>query len=117
MSTPRHDDEALIPQPPMTTAALRAAVAQIAPAHLGQFVEHLDQATEQAARQSTVAPLLGFLRQWAEFVAIHRHPATAARLHDLERQVAVATDRQTVTVLLAEIRAITDAARGDAADE
>ncbi|GAA3604216.1 hypothetical protein GCM10022419_106070 [Nonomuraea rosea] len=113
MSTPPHEGEALIPRPPLTTAALRAAVAQIAPAYLGQFVDHLDLATEQAARQSTVAPLHAFLTQWGEFVAIHRRPATAARLRALEQRVAAATDRQAVTAALAEIREITDAARRD----
>ncbi|MEV1239141.1 hypothetical protein [Nonomuraea sp. NPDC049750] len=74
MSTRHQDSESLIPQPPLTTAPLRAAVAQIAPAYLSQFVDHLDQATEQAARQSTVAPLQNVLQQWGEFVAIQRHP-------------------------------------------
>ncbi|WP_219505126.1 DUF6247 family protein [Nonomuraea ceibae] len=117
MSTPHQDGEALIPRPPLTTAALRAAVAHIAPAYLGQFVEHLDQATEQAARQSTVAPLRAFLAQWGQFVAIHRFPGRAARLHELEQQVAAASDRRTATVLLAEIREIMDAAGHDAAGE
>ncbi|MFI6483726.1 hypothetical protein ACIBH1_37775 [Nonomuraea sp. NPDC050663] len=117
MSTPHQHGEALIPRPPLTTAALRAAVAQIAPAYLGQFVEHLDQATEQAARQSTVAPLRAFLAQWGEFVAIHRHPVTAARLRELERQVATGVDRALVATVLAEIKEITDAARRDAAGE
>lgn len=117
MSTPHHDDEELIPRPPLTPAALRAAVAQIAPAYLGQFVDHLDQATEQAARQSTVAPLHGFLKQWGEFVAIHRHPARAARLRALEQQAAESTDRQALSATLAEIRRLTDLARRDAAGE
>ncbi len=72
MSTPHH--EALIPRPPLTTAALRAAIAQIAPAYLGQFVDHLDQAAWQGT-----APLHSFLQQWGEFVAIQRIPARAAR--------------------------------------
>jgi hypothetical protein len=117
VSTPHHDGEALIPRPALTTAALRTAVAQIAPAYLGQFVEHLDQATEQAARQSTVAPLQAFLTQWGEFVAIHRYPERAARLGELERQVAAATDRKSASLLLAEIRQITEAAARDAAGE
>jgi hypothetical protein len=117
VSAPHHHGEALIPRPPLTTAALRAAVAQIAPAHLGQFVEHLDQATEQAARQSTVAPLHAFLAQWGEFVAIYRLPAIAARLRDLEQRVAAGTDRKMVTTFIAEIREISDAARRDATGE
>ncbi|SDI00193.1 hypothetical protein SAMN05421505_1307 [Sinosporangium album] len=92
-------------------------MAQIAPAYLGQFVDHLDQTTEQAARQSTVAPLQGFLEQWGEFVAIHRHPARAARLRELEKQVAAVTDRDALRVVLAEIRELTALARREAAGE
>ena len=63
-------DAPLIPMPALTPAALRAAVAQIAPAHLPAFVEHLDHAAEQAAKQSTIAPLHAFLQWWGEFVDI-----------------------------------------------
>lgn len=115
MSTPHHDSEALIPRPPLTTAALRAAIAQIAPAYLGQFVDHLDQATEQAARQSTIAPLQSFLQQWGEFVAIHRFPARATRLRELEAEVATTTDRSRLNSLLTEISEITASARHEAA--
>jgi hypothetical protein len=111
MSTPHQDSGALIPRPPLTTAALRAAVAQIAPAHLSRFVDHLDQATEQAARQSTVAPLQNFLQQWGEFVAIQRYPARAGRLRALEMEVATATDRVELDSALAEINEITTFAR------
>jgi hypothetical protein len=117
MSTPHQDSEALIPRPPLTTAALRAAVAQIAPAYLSQFVDHLDQATEQAARQSTVAPLQNFLQQWGEFVAIQRYPARAARLHALETEVATTTDRVKLDSALAEINEITTSARREAIGE
>ncbi|WP_433514190.1 DUF6247 family protein [Nonomuraea sp. CA-143628] len=117
MSTPHQDNESLIPQPPLTTAALRAAVAQIAPAYLSQFVDHLDQATEQAARQSTVAPLQNFLQQWGEFVAIQRYPARAARLHALETEVATATDRVKLDSALAEINEITASARREVVGE
>ncbi|MFI7636920.1 hypothetical protein [Nonomuraea sp. NPDC049400] len=117
MSTPHQEGEALIPRPPLTTAALRAAVAQIAPAYLGQFVDHLDQATEQAARQSTVAPLQNFLQQWGEFVAIQRRPARAARLQALEAEVAAATDRVKLGAALAEITEITTSARREAVGE
>lgn len=117
MSTSHQDSGALIPRSPLTTAALRAAVAQIAPAYLSQFVDHLDQATEQAARQSTVAPLRNFLQQWGEFVAIQRYPARAARLHALETEVASATDRVELNAALAEINEITASACREALGE
>ncbi|MEU7741719.1 hypothetical protein [Nonomuraea sp. NPDC049158] len=117
MSTPHQDSKALIPNPPLTTAALRAAVAQIAPAYLSQFVDHLDQATEQAARQSTAAPLQNFLQQWDEFVAIQRYPDRAARLRALETEVATATDRVKLNLAVAEIQEITTSACQEAVGE
>lgn len=107
-------DGPLIPMPPLTPAALRAAVAQIAPGYLPAFVEHLDQAAEQAATQSTITPLQSFLTWWGDFVALQRYPARAARLHELETAAATATDRDTARPLLAEIRRIMDAARLEA---
>lgn len=106
-------DAPLIPMPARTPAALRTAVAQIAPAHLPSFVEHLDQA-EQAAAQSTIAPLRTFLTWWSEFVAVERHPTRAARLRELERAAEAAPDRDSVDPVLAEIRQIMDAARREA---
>jgi hypothetical protein len=118
MTTPhRTDGGALIPMPALTTAALRSAVAQIAPAHLGEFVAHLDSATEQAARQSTVAPLQNFLQWWGEFVAINRVPARAARLRELEQAVKDTTDRAALDAALSEIREISEGARREAAGE
>ncbi|WP_205302607.1 hypothetical protein [Nonomuraea montanisoli] len=78
-------------------------MAQIAPAYLDRFVDHLDEATEQAVRQDTVAPLRSFLRQWGEFVEIQRHPARAARLQALEAEVATATDRVKLDSAVAEM--------------
>ncbi|MFJ5547767.1 hypothetical protein [Streptomyces sp. NPDC093225] len=101
----------LIPMPALTPAALRAAVAQIAPAHLPAFVEHLDRAAEQ----STIAPLRAFLQWWGEFVAVQRHPARASRLHELEAAAAQAADRDTLDAAVAEIQEILAAARREAA--
>ncbi|MEU0811377.1 hypothetical protein [Streptomyces sp. NPDC005970] len=65
---PSAPDGSLSPMPALTPAALRAAVAQIAPAQLPSFVEHLDRAVEQAAAQSTIAPLRTFLLWWGDGV-------------------------------------------------
>ncbi|MGO4755575.1 hypothetical protein AB4212_44450, partial [Streptomyces sp. 2MCAF27] len=91
---PSAPDGPLIPMPALTPAALRAAVAQIAPAQLPSLVEHLDRAVEQAAAQSTGAPLRTFLLWWGEFVAIQRCPARAARLRGLQAAAEEATDRE-----------------------
>ncbi|MBT2480522.1 hypothetical protein [Streptomyces sp. ISL-94] len=105
----------LIPMPALTPAALRVAVAQIAPAHLPAFVEHLDRAAEQSAEQSTIAPLRAFLQWWGEFVAVQRHPARAARLRELEAVAARAEDREALDAAVAEIQDILAAARREAA--
>lgn len=104
-------DGPLIPLPALTPASLRAAVAQIAPAYLPSFAEHLDRAVEQAAAQSTSAPLRTFLQWWGEFVAIQRYPARATRLRELETVAEKATDRETLRSALAEIRQITGTAQ------
>ncbi|MEW2414175.1 hypothetical protein AB0953_10675 [Streptomyces sp. NPDC046866] len=108
-------DRPLIPMPALTPAALRAAVAQIAPAHLPAFVEHLDRAAEQSAEQSTIAPLRAFLQWWGEFVAVQRRPARAARLRELEALAEAAGDRETLDKAVAEIQDILAAARREAA--
>jgi hypothetical protein len=107
---PNSPETPLIPMPALTPAALRAAVAQIAPAHLPSYVEHLDQAVEQAAAQSTIAPLRAFLQWWGEFVAIQRYPGRAARLRELEAAAEATADREALRPVLAEIRAITEMA-------
>ncbi len=114
MSEPVVGGTPLIPMPALTPAALRVAVAQIAPAHLPAFVEHLDRAAEQSAQQSTIAPLRAFLQWWGEF-AVQRHPARAARLRELEAVAAEADDREALDAAVAEIQDILAAARREAA--
>ncbi|MER7793556.1 hypothetical protein [Streptomyces sp. NPDC097640] len=97
---PSAPDGALSPMPALTPAALRAAVAHIAPAQLPSFVERLNRVVEQAAAQSTIAPLRTFLLWWGEFVAIQRLQAAAKE----------ATDREALRSALAGIRQITDLA-------
>lgn len=104
---PSAPDGSPIPMPALTPAALHAAVAQIAPAQLPSFVEHLDRAV---AAQSTISPLRTFLQWWGEFVAIQRYPARAARLRELEGEAEQATDREAVRSALAEMRQITELA-------
>jgi hypothetical protein len=99
-------DGPLIPLPALTPAALRAAIAQIAPAELPAFVNHLDQAVEQAAAQSTITPLHAFLQYWGEFVAIQRYPARAARLRSLEAAAKVADSKESLRPVVAEIQQI-----------
>ncbi|MDJ0340311.1 hypothetical protein QMK19_00700 [Streptomyces sp. H10-C2] len=81
---------------------------------LPSFVAHLDQAAEQAAAQSTIARLQGFLQWWGEYVAIHRYPARAVRLDTLEAMAEATTDRDALRPVLAAIREIVEAAQREA---
>lgn len=78
----------LIPQPPATVAALREAIAQIAPAALPAFTRELDRAADHARQSSDLAPLRRFVTQWSVYVQIQRHPQLAVRLRELEDVVA-----------------------------
>lgn len=104
-------DTPLIPMPPITSAGLRAAVAQIAPARLPSFVKDLDQAVEWAAEASDIAPLRTFLIRWGEFVAIQRYPARAARLRALEDAAQEVSGREEVSALIAQMMEIVNEAR------
>ncbi|MEW2402729.1 DUF6247 family protein [Streptomyces sp. NPDC046862] len=74
----------LIPQPPATVTALRQAIRQIAPAALPAFTRELDQAADQSRQGSDLAPLQGFIAQWATYVHIQRQPYLAAELRRWE---------------------------------
>lgn len=98
--------EPLIPMPALTPATLRAALAQIAPAQLPTFAEHLEEAAGQAATQSTITPLRAFLQYWGEYVAIQRYPQQAARLRRLEAAADEADDVTALNSIVAEIQQI-----------
>ncbi|AKH86771.1 hypothetical protein AA958_14705 [Streptomyces sp. CNQ-509] len=105
----------LISMPALTPAALRTAIAQIAPAQLPAFAEHLDRAAEQASAQSTITPLRAFLQYWGEFVAIQRNPERAARLRDLEAEADTAESPDALAPLVAEIQQILGEAQREVA--
>ncbi len=100
----------LIPMPALTPTALRRAVSQIIPADLPRFNEHLAEAAENAAAQSSVAPLRTFLLYWGMTIAIQRHPTRAARLREMEDAAQSAPNLDAARPALAEIRALLDAA-------
>jgi hypothetical protein len=104
----------LIAKPAQTPGGLRRAIAQIAPASLPRFQEHLEQAAEQAAKQGSTAYLRTFLLQWGMFIEIQRYPARAARFRELEDAAQNAPDRESMSAALAEIREIMDAAEREA---
>ncbi|MGI5164336.1 DUF6247 family protein [Spirillospora sp. CA-253888] len=108
-------EQPLIPQPPATVAALRQAIAQVAPAALPAFTRELDQAADQARLGSDIAPLQRFIRQWSVYVHIQRQPALADRFHRLEEQ-ARDGDAAEVRAAASEIGRILDAAHAALAE-
>ncbi|WP_254370466.1 hypothetical protein [Streptomyces sp. A3M-1-3] len=98
--------------PDLTTEALRAAVAKIAPSRIPALTQHLFEATTNAQQTQSLAPLRAFVHSWAVFVAIERHPERAARLRELERLVDAG--EQDPTKAIAEIRRLRGAAEAEA---
>lgn len=80
--------EPLIPMPALTPDALCAAVEKLTPSRMPAFVRDLVDATTNAERAQSLAPLRTFVHTWGVFVAIQRYPLRAARLRHLEEVVS-----------------------------
>ncbi|WP_455360721.1 DUF6247 family protein [Streptomyces sp. SYSU K21746] len=74
----------IIGRPDRNPAALRVALAQVAPHRLAEMEQQKDDAIALAARTGTLGPILQFLETWAVVVEIARHPAAATRLRAAE---------------------------------
>ncbi|MFJ8313061.1 MULTISPECIES: hypothetical protein [unclassified Streptomyces] len=97
----------LIPRPERTPAALRVALAQIAPHRLAEIEQQKDEAIALAARTDSLGPIVQFLEAWAIVIEIARFPALAARLHSAEYAAQI-LDRNDPAwqEAMAEIRAV-----------
>ncbi|MEV4740048.1 hypothetical protein [Streptomyces sp. NPDC049555] len=98
----------LIPQPPATVAALRQAVARVAPAALPAFTREADAAADEACQASDPGPLRKFIASWAAYVHVQRHPHIAARFRELEDLVAASEDEAQVREAAAELGRMLD---------
>ncbi|MFD9633930.1 hypothetical protein [Streptomyces violascens] len=74
----------LIPRPERSPAALRVALAQVAPHRLAEMEQQKDEAIALAAHTDSLGPIVQFLESWAIVIEIARFPAAAARLHSAE---------------------------------
>ena len=81
-------DEPLIPMPALSLAALRQAVATVAPSRLPEFFQEIQDAFTQAGEEDSVFPIRHFYQRWGAAIAIERRPSVAARLHAAERALA-----------------------------
>jgi hypothetical protein len=86
-------DGPLIPRPERTPAALRVALAQVAPHRLPEMERQKDEAIALAARTGSLGPITQFLESWALAIEIARIPSTAARLRTAE-YTAQSVDRE-----------------------
>ncbi|MFH9072803.1 hypothetical protein [Streptomyces alboflavus] len=104
--------EPIIPRPERTPAALRVALAQVAPHRLADMGRQEDEAIALAAQSRSLGPVLQFLESWVVAVEIARLPGAAARLRAAE-YTAQNTDRDDPAwrAAMDEIRALHTAAR------
>jgi hypothetical protein len=104
-------DEPLIPMPPLTEQALRTAVSTLDLAAAVRFENEFHAAWQEAVQMDSTVPMHTFLHRWGVFVALRRNPARAARLEELEHEVALAETIEAAREAAAEITALLDTAR------
>ncbi|MCD9141988.1 hypothetical protein [Streptomyces albireticuli] len=79
--------EEIIPRPEMNFAALRVALARVAPARMAEFLADRDVLFNQATAEQSFSPIRGFLIKWATEIEILRVPALAQRMNHAQREI------------------------------
>ncbi|WP_420160387.1 DUF6247 family protein [Nocardiopsis sp. CNT-189] len=100
--------------PEKTPAALRIAVARLAPEAVAKFDSHWASAMEQARQEYSLLPGRQFVEHWWTWVAVTRHPERAARLRECERVIADSDDRSLRRSAAEEIARILAASTAEA---
>ncbi|MEW2374214.1 hypothetical protein AB0940_33395 [Streptomyces sp. NPDC006656] len=103
-----------VSQPAARPEELRATLTRMAPDAVATFDAERAEAVARARQEVSAAPMRRFLRQWALYVAIERHPEQAARLRLLEAMAAKVTDLEEARAIAAEIGQILDKAAAEA---
>ncbi|MGW8381029.1 hypothetical protein [Streptomyces sp. ODS28] len=80
-SAPQPSASPLIPRPDHTPAALRQALAAVAPEYLDEMRESMETAVTQALEENSVSPVLLWKLRWAQTIEIERHPDLRDRYH------------------------------------
>ncbi|MFV8132134.1 DUF6247 family protein [Streptomyces syringium] len=101
--------------PPVSEAALRAAVMRLDPASGVEFDREFHAAWEQALQQDSTVPMHTFLRRWAVFVSLHRFPGRSARVRELERLVGAASSLEEARAAANEVGRLLAAAESEIA--
>ncbi|MFI9786049.1 hypothetical protein ACIHEI_21495 [Kitasatospora sp. NPDC051984] len=89
MSQAASEETELVPRPDKTPAALKAALAVVAPDRLpemiegqtGAMAEAIATATATATGSGSVQPIRSFVAHWAAVLEIERLPATSRAYH------------------------------------
>ncbi|KIQ62816.1 hypothetical protein TR51_28245 [Kitasatospora griseola] len=81
MSQAASEETELIPRPEKTPAALKAALAVVAPDRLPEMIEGQTGAMAEAIATGSVQPIRSFVAHWAAVLEIERRPATARAYH------------------------------------
>ncbi|MFB8175248.1 hypothetical protein ACFC8N_04120 [Streptomyces sp. NPDC055966] len=109
---PDHGHE-LIPRPERTPAAVRIALARIAPHRLGEMEQHKEQALGAALQDGKIGHLQYWLTYWQAQVEIERRPDLRSRyqaalvsVHNTESK-----DDPAFHAAMAELRAVETEAR------
>ncbi|MBH1935246.1 hypothetical protein I5Q34_13340 [Streptomyces sp. AV19] len=79
--------EEIVPRPEMNFAALRVALARVAPARLPEFLAERDVVFSLATEVQSFGPIRGFLVKWATEIEILRRPALSERMRRAQRVV------------------------------
>ncbi|MCC3767543.1 hypothetical protein [Streptomyces sp. UNOC14_S4] len=79
--------EEITPRPEQNFAALRVALARVAPARMPEFLADRDVLFQQATAEESFTPIRGFLIKWATEIEIARRPALAERMHRAQRTI------------------------------
>lgn len=96
------------PMPERNPKALRAAIAEHAPALLPDYDAHWKRYIADAF---DIAPVPAFMARWWTEYALARDPALDARVHELEDRAAESADAAEAQALLEEAAHLRRAAR------
>ncbi|MFF8832421.1 hypothetical protein [Streptomyces sp. NPDC015131] len=105
-----------LPRPERSAGALRAALAEVAPARLDEMRRTMDEALALSVDTKSPTPVQAWLLRWARDIEIARRPDLRLR-HQHAQDVldgyenGVHDDEEAVDQALAEISAVLDAAQ------
>ncbi len=110
-------DDPLIPIPTLSLAALRQAVAAVAPSRLPEFFQEIQDAFTQAGDEDSVFPIRHFYQRWG--TPIERQPSVAAEraLADPDPAVRDQAIREAAEIVQAVYREVTCGAGNPVTDD